>query len=599
MPHDPASGGGVDLASQAEGIEAAGPLVPAGDAGPGFSPEASDEVPPRHSVIAIAADAGADSDSASARHFVAADGVRSPAPAQGGPAFARRAEYPCRYLAPVRPENADADRVRRKGPEAERSGAGGPVAPDPFFDSVPMVSLSAPHAFLTEMAGVDLISAEYHDRGLLCAGGPDQNVPSDGRAAPRGIAHHIALPGRGFTPGDRGGTGGIDPESTLLFPLVDENGLARHISFGPPALGGPAAAASGAGPGHGVPVDGALYHKSQQVPETDDGIADLYSVLREANIAYPFPDLPGTLDSAAVTAIEETHVPQGRKVLYERPPLSSSSCSSSSSGLTTSTSESDVVKKPAATAAPCAKLYKQKRAKGSFETERLRNILKSQGMFTKPKVEAKRGRVKFDDMSRIFRATHRALEYKNIPFQSPPIHNVLETTMRYCGEMNVSNRLIMLSYTRTYNVRNAVEAVRAKLGSTVNLSVSCPFTMEHTLPKIHSPETVERISEACRGTAKEAWNRAEEHTHSYCPRASDYRTIIIHAATPCEYLSAVKSCLSLVQQFPKQVSVRTCTVDNGTNPLPIYDAATESYMTCQFDPQNAAPAREIRQAGPC
>ncbi|AFK83961.1 B122 [miniopterid betaherpesvirus 1] len=268
---------------------------------------------------------------------------------------------------------------------------------------------------------------------------------------------------------------------------------------------------------------------------------------------------------------------------------SSSSCSGSSSDSGTETTMDDTAN-GANVAGPVKKAPKRGRA--SFEQEKLRNLMKGQCAFADPEVQTKRGRVRVDDMNRIFRRTHRALEYKNIPFTAPPIHTVLENTMRYCSEMNVTNRLLMLSYTRTYHIRTAVETARAMLGSMVNLSISAPVTMEHTLPKIHDPDTVERVSEVCRNTPKQAWELTETHTHNFCPRASDFRTIIIHAATPCDYLAAAKVCLSLVQKFPKQVCVRTCTMDNGGNFLPIYDAASEQYMTCQFGAQHDACAEQ-------
>lgn len=154
-----------------------------------------------------------------------------------------------------------------------------------------------------------------------------------------------------------------------------------------------------------------------------------------------------------------------------------------------------------------------------------------------------------------------------------------------------------MSYTRTFNIRSEVERVRSRLGRMVNLSISVPATMEHTLPKIHSQETVEKVQRLCSMTPKDVWEADLSHTHQYCPRASDVRTIVVHAATPCDFLAATKECLFLVQKYPKQVCVRVCTVQGGANPLPIYDAASRQYTSCQFEPKTESPEPVDASAG--
>lgn len=317
-----------------------------------------------------------------------------------------------------------------------------------------------------------------------------------------------------------------------------------------------------------------------------EGEEDRYPVELPPKRLFYLPASDSETASPATLTSSEMRSDEGRD--YYPPPSTSSSSSSSSTSSSSSSSTRSGSTVPESYTHPVSfTVHKPNKRKTprpiSFETERIRNIMKHHIDFETPEVQTKRGRVKQHDLTRIFRPTNRSLEYKNLPFRSQPIQTVLEQTMKYCRDMNVTSKMIILSYTRTQEVKRAVEAARAKLGSMVNLSISCPFVMEHTVPKSHSRSTVERVSAACAATPKAVWDLDEHHTHSFCPRASDFRTIVIQAATPCDFIAAIKICLLLVDDYPKQICVRTCSIDGGTNVLPIYDAASHSYAMHQFD----------------
>ncbi|AEV80809.1 regulatory protein IE2 [Aotine betaherpesvirus 1] len=272
------------------------------------------------------------------------------------------------------------------------------------------------------------------------------------------------------------------------------------------------------------------------------------------------------------------------------PEATSSSSSSSSSESEDSDSSSE--SKPSTPSTPVPKKRPQKKQQPSFEPLKVRSILKTKcTKFNVPATAAKRGRVKMGDIDRMFRATSRSLEYKHLPFKAAGIHEVLERVIAKCKTMNTTKSMMMIHYTRTYNVKSAVEEMRAKLGMLCNLSISTPFTFEHTAPKIHTPATVRNISQACENGVKGAWDVKEQHHHNLCPRSSDFRTIIVQAATPCDFLQAVKECLPLVYKFPKQVCIRTAECDDGGNLLPIYDECSSGYALGHF--QTPAPQPEL------
>ncbi|AEV80964.1 regulatory protein IE2 [Saimiriine betaherpesvirus 4] len=264
-------------------------------------------------------------------------------------------------------------------------------------------------------------------------------------------------------------------------------------------------------------------------------------------------------------------------------PCTSSSSSSSSSESDSDTSES----KNSPTAPPATKKKRPgKKQQPSFEPAKVRSILKTRMAFDKPTGPAKRGRVKMSDISRMFRATTRSLEYKNLPFKPTPMNEVLESAIAKCKTMNTTRAMFMIHYTRTYNVKSAIEDVRAQLGMICNLSISSPFTLEHTAPMVHSPSTVRNVSKACEDGVKGVWDLKEDHTHQLCPRSSDYRTIMVHAATPADYLQAIKVCLPLLHKYPRQVCIRTADLNKGENMLPIYDDCSSAYVVGQFQTGN-------------
>lgn len=207
---------------------------------------------------------------------------------------------------------------------------------------------------------------------------------------------------------------------------------------------------------------------------------------------------------------------------------------------------------------------------------------KGVGGFVAPNAH-RRGRIRDEDDEGKSKLTPRALEYKNLPFRPQPIQHVMGTAIRYCKEGTIHDKLMLMYYTRGQDVRRAVDIARSQLGMMVNLSISTPYLIEHTMPKNHSKETVRRVSEACSEGIQAVWDLNEEHTHDCVPRCSDYRTVILQAATPCDFLGALKICLQLAQDFPRQVCVRLCSIEGGLNPLPIYDAVVTNYANNQFE----------------
>lgn len=190
----------------------------------------------------------------------------------------------------------------------------------------------------------------------------------------------------------------------------------------------------------------------------------------------------------------------------------------------------------------------------------------------------------------------RALEYKNLPFRQQSIKEVLGRAAKICREESVFEKFILVHYTRSQDVRQATEAVRERLMTMVNLSVSQPFLTHHTVPMNHTKETIERVSAALEKGPRGAWKLDEEHTHNKSPRASDYRTMLIQAATDVDFMCALKMCLELTQTFQKQVCVRVCSIEGGITPLPIYEGVIADHARKQFRSGGALPLRAPEDA---
>ncbi|AAM00751.1 regulatory protein IE2 [Panine betaherpesvirus 2] len=292
----------------------------------------------------------------------------------------------------------------------------------------------------------------------------------------------------------------------------------------------------------------------------------------------------------------EVHPPSSSQKDEDSSSSSSSSCSSASD----SESESEETK----SAPSCVSLTatggvvrgapggsqnagpRKKKSKriSELDNERVRNIMKDRNTpFSTPSAQTKRGRVRTEDVDRMFRNTTRSLEYKNLPFNIPSIHQVLEEAIKSCNSMQVNNKGIQLIYTRNHEVKSEVDAVRCRLGSMYNLSLSTPFLMEHTVPVTHPPDVCHRTAEACASGVKAVWDMKETHTHQLCPRSSDYRNMIIHGATPVDFLGALNMCLPLMQKFPKQVMLRIFSTNQSSFMLPIYESAAKAYAVGQFE----------------
>lgn len=229
-----------------------------------------------------------------------------------------------------------------------------------------------------------------------------------------------------------------------------------------------------------------------------------------------------------------------------------------------------------------------------LDNEKVRNIMKDKNTpFCTPNVQTRRGRVKIDEVSRMFRNTNRSLEYKNLPFTIPSMHQVLDEAIKACKTMQVNNKGIQIIYTRNHEVKSEVDAVRCRLGTMCNLALSTPFLMEHTMPVTHPPEVAQRTADACNEGVKAAWSLKELHTHQLCPRSSDYRNMIIHAATPVDLLGALNLCLPLMQKFPKQVMVRIFSTNQGGFMLPIYETAAKAYAVGQFEQPTETPPEDL------
>lgn len=177
----------------------------------------------------------------------------------------------------------------------------------------------------------------------------------------------------------------------------------------------------------------------------------------------------------------------------------------------------------------------------------------------------------------------RALEYKNLPFRQQSVQCLLGTAIKYCREDTVHDKFIMLYYTRSQEVRKAVDQARLRLGTICNLSISAPYLTEHTKPTNHSKQVVRQMSEACAAGTQSVWDHESGQHHDRAPRTSDYRTMIIQGATPPDFIAALKICLHLAQEYSKQVCVRIASVSGGMNPLPIYDTVVQGYNDIMFE----------------
>ncbi|AWV68552.1 M122/m123 ie3 protein [Murid betaherpesvirus 1] len=258
------------------------------------------------------------------------------------------------------------------------------------------------------------------------------------------------------------------------------------------------------------------------------------------------------------------------KIKSFRPPSSGSNSnkhSSSSGGSTSSSSH----KKQQQQQAPSKKPV-------SSGSDKIRDMVdRTAGGYVAPNAHKKCR----EDKSRKYPA--RALEYKNLPFRPQSPQYLLGKAIQFCKEETVHDKFIMLFYTRSQDVRKAVDETRARMGMRPNLSISCPFMTEHTKPINHSRETIDRTSAACTAGTQAVWDMEERRGQKCVPRTSDYRSMIIQAANPPDFLGAVKTCLHLSQVFPKQVCMRLCSITGGLNPLPIYEETVNSYVNAQFE----------------
>nr|WEG71772.1 regulatory protein IE2 [Murid betaherpesvirus 1] len=258
------------------------------------------------------------------------------------------------------------------------------------------------------------------------------------------------------------------------------------------------------------------------------------------------------------------------KIKSFRPPSSGSNSNkhSSSSGGSTSSSH----KKQQQQQAP------SKKPVMSSGSDKIRDMVdRTAGGYVAPNAHKKCR----EDKSRKYPA--RALEYKNLPFRPQSPQYLLGKAIQFCKEETVHDKFIMLFYTRSQDVRKAVDETRARMGMRPNLSISCPFMTEHTKPINHSRETIDRTSAACTAGTQAVWDMEERRGQKCVPRTSDYRSMIIQAANPPDFLGAVKTCLHLSQVFPKQVCMRLCSITGGLNPLPIYEETVSSYVNAQFE----------------
>lgn len=177
----------------------------------------------------------------------------------------------------------------------------------------------------------------------------------------------------------------------------------------------------------------------------------------------------------------------------------------------------------------------------------------------------------------------RALEYKNLPFRQQSKGYLMTKVIEHCKNGNVFNCMLMLMYSRSQSIRDAVDSLRAKLGFLPNISVSCPFVTEHTKPMKTPPTVVAQTNEACASGSGTVWAMKEAQFHDCSPRTTDYRTMIIQAATPTELIRASRKCMILADRYPRQVCLRLCNIVGEFSPLPIYDDVVKHYNNCLFN----------------
>uniref|UniRef100_Q77Z83-2 Isoform 3 of Immediate-early protein 2 n=1 Tax=Human herpesvirus 6A (strain Uganda-1102) TaxID=10370 RepID=Q77Z83-2 len=196
------------------------------------------------------------------------------------------------------------------------------------------------------------------------------------------------------------------------------------------------------------------------------------------------------------------------------------------------------------------------------------------------KFKIHRGRVATKDFQKLFRNTMRAFEYKQIPKKPCNEKNLKEAVYDICCNGLSNNAAIIMYFTRSKKVAQIIKIMQKELMIRPNITVSEAFKMNHAPPKYYDKDEIKRFIQLQKQGPQELWDKFENNTtHDLFTRHSDVKTMIIYAATPIDFVGAVKTCNKYAKDNPKEIVLRVCSIIDGDNPISIYNPISKEFKS--------------------
>ena len=196
------------------------------------------------------------------------------------------------------------------------------------------------------------------------------------------------------------------------------------------------------------------------------------------------------------------------------------------------------------------------------------------------KFKIHRGRVATKDFQKLFRNTIRAFEYKQIPKKPCNEKTLKEAVYSICCNGYSNNAAIIMYFTRSKKVAQIIKIMQKELMIRPNITVSEPFKMNHAPPKYYDKDEIKRFIQLQKQGPQELWDKFENNTtHDLFTRHSDVKTMIIYAATPIDFVGAVKTCNKYAKDNPKEIVLRVCSIIDGDNPISIYNPISKDFKS--------------------
>nr|AVI08018.1 Immediate-early protein 2 [Human betaherpesvirus 6A]AVI08144.1 Immediate-early protein 2 [Human betaherpesvirus 6A] len=196
------------------------------------------------------------------------------------------------------------------------------------------------------------------------------------------------------------------------------------------------------------------------------------------------------------------------------------------------------------------------------------------------KFKIHRGRVATKDFQKLFRNTMRAFEYKQIPKKPCNDKNLKEAVYNICCNGLSNNAAIIMYFTRSKKVAQNIKIMQKELMIRPNITVSEAFKMNHAPPKYYDKDEIKRFIQLQKQGPQELWDKFENNTtHDLFTRHSDVKTMIIYAATPIDFVGAVKTCNKYAKDNPKEIVLRVCSIIDGDNPISIYNPISKDFKS--------------------